>query len=70
MSSTTKPASPAPNKIKRRPLVAELLKHRGNTLVVPGLGSPTWDISAAGDSADASRAASGQRGDRPVRTAR
>jgi len=49
MTSTTKPASPAPNKIKRRPFVAELLKHRGNALVVPGLGSPTWDISAAGD---------------------
>ena len=38
-----------PNKIKRRPFVAALLKQRGNALVVPGLGSPTWDISAAGD---------------------
>ena len=37
-------------RISRRPFVAELLKHRGNTLVVPGLGSPTWDIFAAGDS--------------------
>lgn len=49
MTSTTKPAHPTANKIKRRPFVAELLKHRGNALVVPGLGSPTWDISAAGD---------------------
>jgi phosphonopyruvate decarboxylase len=49
MTSTTKPAHATANKIKRRPFVAELLKHRGNALVVPGLGSPTWDISAAGD---------------------
>ncbi len=38
------------NRIKRRPLVAELLKMRGGALVVPGLGSPTWDCFAAGDS--------------------
>ncbi|MEZ5910102.1 MAG: thiamine pyrophosphate-dependent enzyme [Hyphomicrobiaceae bacterium] len=44
-----KPAA-RPNKIERRPFVAELLARRGNTLVVPGLGSPTWDCSAAGDS--------------------
>jgi phosphonopyruvate decarboxylase len=37
------------NKIQRRPFVADLLKRRGNALVVPGLGSPTWDIFAAGD---------------------
>jgi thiamine pyrophosphate-dependent acetolactate synthase large subunit-like protein len=37
------------NKIQRRPFVASLLAHRGNGLVVPGLGSPTWDCSAAGD---------------------
>jgi phosphonopyruvate decarboxylase len=48
MSSTSE--APRPNKIERRPFVAELLKLRGNTLVVPGLGSPTWDIFAAGDS--------------------
>jgi thiamine pyrophosphate-dependent acetolactate synthase large subunit-like protein len=41
-----------PNQIQRRPFVADLLKLRGNALVVPGLGSPTWDIFAAGDSAD------------------
>ena len=42
--------SATPNKIQRRPFVAELLAQRGNTLVVPGLGSPNWDIFAAGDS--------------------
>jgi thiamine pyrophosphate-dependent acetolactate synthase large subunit-like protein len=40
----------APNKIARRPFVAELLRHRGNALIVTGLGSPTWDCFAAGDS--------------------
>jgi thiamine pyrophosphate-dependent acetolactate synthase large subunit-like protein len=38
------------NKIQRRPFVADLLARRNGALVVPGLGSPTWDISAAGDS--------------------
>ena len=52
MSTSAKSASPAPNQIARRPFVAALLKQRGNALVVPGLGSPTWDISAAGDSPD------------------
>lgn len=42
-------SKPTPNKIQRRPFVAELLRHRGNALIVPGLGSPTWDIFAAGD---------------------
>jgi phosphonopyruvate decarboxylase len=42
--------STASNKIARRPLVAELLKQRGGSLVVCGLGSPTWDCFAAGDS--------------------
>jgi len=37
------------NRIKRRPLVAELLAGRGSALVVPGLGSATWDCFAAGD---------------------
>ena len=39
-----------PNKISRRPFVAELLRHRGNALVATGLGSATWDCFAAGDS--------------------
>jgi phosphonopyruvate decarboxylase len=42
--------SAAPNKIARRPFMAELLARRGNSLIVTGLGSPTWDCFAAGDS--------------------
>jgi len=42
--------SAASNKLSRRPLMAELLAHRGNALIVTGLGSPTWDCFAAGDS--------------------
>jgi len=38
------------NKIARRPFVADLLSRRGDALIVPGLGSPNWDIFAAGDS--------------------
>jgi phosphonopyruvate decarboxylase len=45
-----KTKSGANERIHRRPFVAELMKRRGDTLVVPGLGSPTWDLSAAGDS--------------------
>ena len=39
----------ASNLIRRRELVAALLARRGGALVVPGLGSPTWDCFAAGD---------------------
>lgn len=35
--------------LHRRPVVAELLRERGDLLVVAGLGAPNWDISAAGD---------------------
>ena len=42
--------STASNKIQRRPFMAELLAKRGKSLIVPGLGSPTWDCFAAGDS--------------------
>jgi thiamine pyrophosphate-dependent acetolactate synthase large subunit-like protein len=35
--------------IERRPAVAELLKDRGDALVVAGLGSPVYDVFAAGD---------------------
>jgi thiamine pyrophosphate-dependent acetolactate synthase large subunit-like protein len=38
------------NKIARRPFMADLLGRRGSSLVVCGLGSPTWDCFAAGDS--------------------
>ncbi|HEX7073641.1 MAG TPA: thiamine pyrophosphate-dependent enzyme, partial [Hyphomicrobiaceae bacterium] len=48
--STNGTSASGSNKIQRRPFVAELLKRRGNTLVVPGLGSPTWDTFASGDS--------------------
>jgi thiamine pyrophosphate-dependent acetolactate synthase large subunit-like protein len=37
------------NKLQRRPFVAEVLRHRGDGLIVPGLGSATWDLFAAGD---------------------
>ncbi len=47
---TTTSSTPASNKIQRRAFVADLLKRRGNALVIPGLGSPTWDTFAAGDS--------------------
>ncbi|MCL4765606.1 MAG: aldehyde dehydrogenase [Hyphomicrobiaceae bacterium] len=49
--STGKPApGTRSNKIQRRAFVADLLERRGDTLVIPGLGSPTWDCFAAGDS--------------------
>src|SRR3712207_5618716 len=36
-------------RMKRRPLVRELLRDRGGLLVIGGLGAPAWDITAAGD---------------------
>lgn len=36
--------------LERRAAVAELLKDRGELLVVAGLGSPAYDLHAAGDS--------------------
>lgn len=35
--------------LNRRPLVKALLEERGETLLVTGLGSPTYDAAAAGD---------------------
>jgi thiamine pyrophosphate-dependent acetolactate synthase large subunit-like protein len=35
--------------LERRAVVAGLLKDRDGTLVVTGLGAPTWDTAAAGD---------------------
>lgn len=49
MTTKKSQAKPLSNKIQRRSFVAELLAARGNALVVPGLGSPTWDCFAAGD---------------------
>jgi phosphonopyruvate decarboxylase len=42
--------SAASNKIARRPFMADLLARRAGALIVTGLGSPSWDCSAAGDS--------------------
>jgi thiamine pyrophosphate-dependent acetolactate synthase large subunit-like protein len=36
-------------KLDRRKVAAEILKQRGEALVVTGLGAPTWDVAAAGD---------------------
>jgi thiamine pyrophosphate-dependent acetolactate synthase large subunit-like protein len=44
------PSGPNSNKIQRRPFIAELMSHRNGALIIPGLGSATWDLSAAGDS--------------------
>jgi thiamine pyrophosphate-dependent acetolactate synthase large subunit-like protein len=35
--------------LNRRDVVARIVKDRGDTLVVTGLGSATWDAAAAGD---------------------
>ena len=35
--------------LDRRKVVAEILKRRGDALVVAGLGAPCWDTAAAGD---------------------
>jgi thiamine pyrophosphate-dependent acetolactate synthase large subunit-like protein len=35
--------------LRRREVVKDLLKKRGDMLVVAGLGAPAWDITAAGD---------------------
>lgn len=35
--------------LRRRAVVKELLKKRGDMLVIGGLGAPAWDITAAGD---------------------
>ena len=40
------------NTLERRNVVAEILKDRGDALVVTGLGSPSWDTAAAGDNAN------------------
>jgi len=37
-------------KLRRREVVKKLLENRGNLLVIAGLGSTSWDITAAGDS--------------------
>lgn len=41
-----------PSQLDRRAAVAALLNNRGDTLVVSGLGSPTYDLHATGDRDD------------------
>ena len=36
--------------LDRREVVKAILRDRADTLVVSGLGSPTWDVASAGDS--------------------
>jgi len=50
--STSDLANPTSNRMQRRPFIAELMRRREGTLVVPGLGSATWDLAASGDSPD------------------
>ena len=38
-----------PGTLDRRAAVHELLRDRGDALIVTGLGSPTYDVFAAGD---------------------
>lgn len=49
MSSRSAGSQSLSNKISRRPFIAKLMEKRNGTLIVPGLGSPTWDAFAAGD---------------------
>jgi thiamine pyrophosphate-dependent acetolactate synthase large subunit-like protein len=37
--------------LDRRKVVAEILKQRGDALIMPGLGAPTWDCAAVDDHA-------------------
>ena len=41
-----------PNELSRRSAVARILADRRDTLVVTGLGSPTYDCAAAGGPRD------------------
>src|SRR5947199_6356778 len=38
--------------LHRRAVAAELLRDRGDLLVIAGLGAPNWDVTAAGDHAN------------------
>jgi thiamine pyrophosphate-dependent acetolactate synthase large subunit-like protein len=37
--------------LDRRKVVAEILRQRGDALIMPGLGAPTWDCAAVDDHA-------------------
>src|SRR5690349_2899271 len=43
------PGAAQPMTLRRRDVVSQLLKDRGQLLVIAGLGSTAWDITAAGD---------------------
>lgn len=43
--------SASQNQIHRRNAMRELLRERGDLLVIAGLGSTAWDVAAVGDSA-------------------
>src|SRR5205814_9029324 len=43
------PGAAQPMTLRRREVVSQLLKDRGQLLVIAGLGSTSWDITAAGD---------------------
>ena len=67
--------SGAQSALGRRAAVAELLKDRGDLLVVSGLGSPSYDVHAAGDHPGnyylwGARRLSGLAWHRPFRSAR
>lgn len=47
--NTSVPMTDTQGHLLRRPLVANLMERRGDALVVCGLGSPTYDVSAAGE---------------------
>src|SRR5262245_13886493 len=47
--SKTRPNGSKPGTLARRDAVVALLRHRKDILVVTGLGSPTYDVHAAGD---------------------
>ena len=38
-----------PVQLERRVVVAELIRERGDLLVVSGLGGTTWDLTSTGD---------------------
>ena len=42
---------PPPQHLERRSVVRELLRERGEILVVSGLGGTSWDVAAVGDDA-------------------
>ncbi len=48
-AKSARSSNPTSNKLQRRALVADVMRQRGDGLVVTGLGSSTWDLFAAGD---------------------